>query len=278
MSLILDALNRADEERKQRELTPSLRSTPTAPAENHKTFNRWTIQALAILLLFTLVLYTLFFRSPPELTQTNSNDPVPLPNPRPNSQNTAKKNIELPSTTSPPAKSISSREAAALYVREALRPNNVGSKAETRTASAPQSAISQLYQQQNQREAAQQEVLTDAAITTQPAAEQVVSAEPVKPSVSKQPDVDPIAFFQQVPMLSDMPTRFKRTVPSLEYKVHVYSSDNQSGVVNLNGPYRKVGSQVAPGLRIVAILPDSVVLELDGVLFRLKAMTSWVGY
>ena len=38
----------------------------------------------------------------------------------------------------------------------------------------------------------------------------------------------------------------------------------------------RVGGMVAPGVKLVEILPDSVVLSHDGREFRLRALNSWI--
>ena len=44
----------------------------------------------------------------------------------------------------------------------------------------------------------------------------------------------------------------------------------------LNSKSVKVGGNVAPGVKLDEILPDSVVLDYRGTQFRLRALNSWI--
>ena len=44
----------------------------------------------------------------------------------------------------------------------------------------------------------------------------------------------------------------------------------------LNSKSVKVGGNVAPGVEVDEILPDSVVLDYRGTQFRLRALNSWI--
>ncbi len=46
--------------------------------------------------------------------------------------------------------------------------------------------------------------------------------------------------------------------------------------VVINGKELHVGGSAAAGVKVEAILPDSVVLSFDGRKFRLRALNSWV--
>jgi hypothetical protein len=46
--------------------------------------------------------------------------------------------------------------------------------------------------------------------------------------------------------------------------------------VVLNGKELRPGGQPASGVKVVEILPDSVVLDYRGTEFRLRALNSWV--
>jgi hypothetical protein len=85
-------------------------------------------------------------------------------------------------------------------------------------------------------------------------------------------------ILKQIPLLLDRSSRFQRSVPSIDYAVHVYSEEDGAGFVKLNGAISKVGAQIAPDLRLIAILNDSIVLDLNGTQFRLQALNSWVNY
>ena len=78
-----------------------------------------------------------------------------------------------------------------------------------------------------------------------------------------------------VPLLSEMPWSFRNQVPDIDYSAHVYSETGGTGFVILNGSMRYEGHSVGAGLAVREILPEGVVLEYRGRLFKLAAMKSW---
>ena len=59
------------------------------------------------------------------------------------------------------------------------------------------------------------------------------------------------------------------------YLRHDYSGDPARSSVHINGKTLRAGGSVG-GVKVVEILPDSVVLEYKGSRFRLRALNSWV--
>lgn len=77
------------------------------------------------------------------------------------------------------------------------------------------------------------------------------------------------------PFLEGLAQSFKDALPTLMYLRHDYRSD-APGSVTINRREAGVGDTVAPGVTVVDILPDAVVLEYRGQSFRLRALNSWV--
>ena len=75
-------------------------------------------------------------------------------------------------------------------------------------------------------------------------------------------------------LLENLSQRQKDRIPTIVYSDHDYSSDGESRVT-LNGQQLRVGQRVAT-IRVVDILVDSVVLKVDGIEFRLRALNTWV--
>ena len=78
------------------------------------------------------------------------------------------------------------------------------------------------------------------------------------------------------PFIASVPQSLKDQIPSTFYRRHDWSADVASRRVNLNGEEMAEGDQVAQGLRLLEILPDSCVLDFQGEQFRLKALNSWI--
>jgi hypothetical protein len=78
-----------------------------------------------------------------------------------------------------------------------------------------------------------------------------------------------------VPLLASLSQQTKDGIPTLMYQRHDYSGDPARSSVVINGKTLRAGAS-AGGVKVEEILPDSVVLEVKGVRFRLRALNSWV--
>ena len=72
-----------------------------------------------------------------------------------------------------------------------------------------------------------------------------------------------------VPLIYELPLGTRQTLPALKMSMHVYSADTARRVVILDGERYQEGATVSGELRIAAITPDGVVLELGGQRFLL---------
>ncbi len=78
------------------------------------------------------------------------------------------------------------------------------------------------------------------------------------------------------PFLSELSQQSKDRVPTIYYTQHDYSAIAGQSTVILNGETVRVGGKVAGTLKLVEILPRSIVLSDRGKEFRLKALNSWI--
>ena len=78
------------------------------------------------------------------------------------------------------------------------------------------------------------------------------------------------------PFLADLSQQRKDQIPSIMYSVHNYSGRPGESTVVLNGRSTGEGVGLSGGIKVVEILPDSTVLEFQGEQFRLRALNSWV--
>jgi len=78
------------------------------------------------------------------------------------------------------------------------------------------------------------------------------------------------------PFLVELSQHTKDQIPTIFYQRHDYAGDAARSTVVLNGKQLRVGGTAAPGVKVVEILPDSVVLSHDGREFRLRALNSWI--
>ena len=78
------------------------------------------------------------------------------------------------------------------------------------------------------------------------------------------------------PLINELAQRTKDEIPSVYFSSHHWSSIPRERVVVLNGTPRREGETVKPGLTLVEILEDSIVLDYRGTEFRLRSLNSWV--
>lgn len=80
----------------------------------------------------------------------------------------------------------------------------------------------------------------------------------------------------EAPFIVELSQPVKDQIPSIFYSAHNWASNPSQRSVILNGQERRVGQQVKPGLKLVDILEDSIVLDFRGTEFRLRSLNSWV--
>ncbi len=78
------------------------------------------------------------------------------------------------------------------------------------------------------------------------------------------------------PFLDDLSQQRKDQIPTIMYSVHDYSGKSGESSVVLNGQTAREGTGIGGGITVVEILPDSAVLKHQGQQFRLRALNSWV--
>lgn len=80
-----------------------------------------------------------------------------------------------------------------------------------------------------------------------------------------------------VPSLNQLPWPERKRIPTINYSVHIYSDDRpNASTVELNGKLRRAGDTIAPGLRLESIDSLGVILDYQGSRFRLPALNSWI--
>lgn len=245
MSLILDALNRADQERTEENHTPNLHASHGPAPETANPVRRWIIEGAIVSLAVGVFAYSLWSGDKaPEASAQIEFVAVPA--------------IPTPAEGVPPApqQTVAATPIKKTETEKAI----VKTVVEKSAAPETSAAITSLYKQ--------------------PAAEKKASAPVIsKAPIVKEQDIDNTRFIlQQIPLITERSSRFQRSIPNIDYAVHVFSKKDGAGFVKLNGNIMRIGAQVVPGLRLIAILNDSIVLDLKGVQFRLPALNSWVNY
>ncbi len=255
MSLLLDALNKADQERKRNEAAPGINSNheqrdDTDP-RNHSTL--LIVVIVVGLLILLAAIYWLGQRS----TATQATV-APAPT----------------STTSSTAK------AANNIAGEKPAVNSENQSGETKSIEAAGDAA------ENEIDPAEDNVASlyentqvpdsNAAVTISPPGE--LPAPPANdPAPVSAPDIESpvsISQFANLPEIHDLPNNILERIPSLGYSEHNYNANG--GSVKINGEIKHVNEQLPSGIVIDKILEDGMILHIDNYSFKMRAMNSWV--
>lgn len=244
MSLLLDALNKADQERKRNETTPGISSNHEQRGGDDEESRGYSLPLIIAgvvgLCALLVVIYWLGQRSTatapaPAAVATSA---APVESQRPNA-------TPAPNPA-PPQPSVANADPAPKTDEN----------------------VADLYQQSTQVPA------SNAAITIAPPqpAQATVEQAPVSPENIASPTS--ITQFKNLPELHALPNNILDKVPTLTYSEHNYNGSNSS--VKINGTIHHVNDQIANGIVIDQILEDGMVLHIDNYSFKMRAMNSWI--
>ena len=282
MSLILDALNRSETERRGSGEVPGLATEHFVGSDvrDGSGFSlRQALPWIALVLAATAVAWVLM------AGRETSESPPPVVNVTPiavtkSSGNSIRKEGQVP---------VVAAAATATAPQSAQRPAVVSPPAIQQAAVDDDIAgdVSALYDQPGdaESETASAEALGGAergqkgpSATNTPATQ--LSSEPVdieKILAQAQSEVEDSNLQEHpAPFLADLSQQRKDQIPSIMYSVHNYSGRAGESTVVLNGRSIGEGVGLSGGIKVLEILPDSTVLEFQGEQFRLRALNSWV--
>lgn len=291
MSLILDALNRSERERSSSDAVPNLATEhyldTTATGPGWRQHLPWLALVVALLVIGWLVWDRLGAGEPGQ-AQTPSAAIVPVVRgPAPTVSNPETQQPELTAAVRDPAPS------------QTPEPPSPAPAAATPKPAVAEPVVSEdvanLYQQGG-RAGAMPEAQASAADTTaeaampEPVTDAPATAETVMAEAASEKDLDIVALVARAenelenahlaehpaPFLADLSQQKKDQIPTLMYVRHDYNSDSKVSAVTINGKSLRAGGNAGGGVKVVEVLPDSVVLSHQGTEFRLRALNSWV--
>jgi general secretion pathway protein B len=278
MSLILDALNRADNERKNQAPLPDLntRHSPLALEPDQASSQwRWWLLAVVLVLIVVLVVWRWYSAS--------QSLPVTAASMQEAKASAASSQAIAPEPVVKPLPAITAR------VTEAPQgvPSGPVSSLAAVTGGGEKVASSDI--QNLYADEADAPVIADTDVKQLYAAEESVGSESiVDPFVGSQmPDVtsvpseverEPARTFANSPVqdFNELPWNTKQKMPTISYQRHDYLAGGISSVV-INGQTLGVGNIVATGQFVVQdILVDGVVLKHGDRVFKLRALNGWI--
>ncbi|MGL5291788.1 MAG: general secretion pathway protein GspB, partial [Vibrionaceae bacterium] len=104
------------------------------------------------------------------------------------------------------------------------------------------------------------------------AASLVAKAPPSEPKIAPLPLGQ---AYRDVLPLSDVPAALLSRMPPMNFQAHVYASDKKNRWVKVNSRNALEGDQVANGVTLLGIEPQQVVVQFEGMLISIPALSSW---
>jgi 2-phospho-L-lactate guanylyltransferase (CobY/MobA/RfbA family) len=121
------------------------------------------------------------------------------------------------------------------------------------------------------------EVASEAAANPAPAAVPLdVEALARAAQKALEEQAEEVVVVHAAPLISELRQGTKDEIPSIFYSSHHWSTVAAEREVTLNGQVRLEGERIKPGLSLVEILENSIVLDYRGTEFRLRSLNSWV--
>lgn len=286
MSLILEALNRAEQERKHQDQIPdihTIHATPAAPVNHRKPW--WLILMVLLLVIVAGLIGAWLW----QVSRLNTDTPTVQP-----ASVKAEPGADAPVVETPPPVSAQVTSVPAVdraSVVEVAPAQSVVSQGESSTAQSQSgTAVNDLYTQAaNEPDAlapVQVEMLYQGEETPAAASvsESVVApfterqSPPAATSLPERLALEPryLSSIPGVPYFNDLPWSQKQEIPTISYSRHDYLANGVSSVV-INGETRGIGNLVSSGQFIVEeIMADGVVLRYRDKRFKLNALNGWV--
>lgn len=287
MSLILDALNRADHERKNQDVVPGLNTVHSAPLmvqeeKDNRKYGLYIAISFSIIALAASVYW--FVSRPSASTHANLSQPVkasavtapqstsPIPTPAPQAdekvQAAADQQVGASIAESKPAESVITPKPTA---------------AVEQLYSAPEAQVASTDPQVNELYTAEEEPVASESIEEPFSESPAMAAEPTHITntnagrVTAEPQ--PSRTFVSITNVQDfneLPWNTKQQIPTISYQRHNFLAGGVSTVV-INGQTLGVGNMAtASQLVVQEIFEDGVVLKRGNVIFKLRALNGWI--
>lgn len=277
MSLILDALNRAEHERKNQNAVPDLSSLHLPQEHNAKPDARRTLWAgVAVILALVAIIIALVVilrREPAASVPVATNESaatVAAANPD--------RQAGAPATSleqnSPAESQTIAAEEPAIKAAPKVQASNADvdqlySAEDSEPMAVVESGVGELYAAEAATAAATSETIVDPFNP---------SGNTARPAVAAEEQGPPRTFdsITNIPDFNALPWNMRQQIPTISYARHNYLGNGVSSVV-INNQTTGVGNIIGAGQFVVQeIYVDGVVLKHGNIVFKLRALTGWI--
>lgn len=242
MSYILDALDKAERERKRGQ--PPAQHTSERSAAEPGSRSPWLWVAVFAVVFNALLAGLLIYSSTRETKEITvaSLPPPPIVETQPIAP-------VAPPPAATPAPSPTPAPAPEIQIHRATPP-----------AAAP--TVLLMTDQELQAQARQLEMEKEAAPTVDPLP---AESEPIPAVAAPAPADTPL---EMIPLLVEMSQQLQQSLPPIRVDVHVHASKVANRFVMINLRRYREGDEVAPGLTLERITKEGMVLKFRGERFR----------
>lgn len=291
MSLILDALNRSESERRGSGEIPGLAtehfSEPSLEGRGLAAYLPWVGMAIALAIIGWLLLDRPGSEAGANERSISATEPTVATAPVVDQKRVPAKNA---SESPPPAAAVRVAEAVPVKRPSVSAPPESRDR-NTKVNASSDPAVAALYRQAPAAAAAINQVedgVTEARTPAKKSDPDALAKAPVVASPSEPLDIEAVLESAQkemenarlaehpAPFIEDLSQQRKDAIPTLMYSIHNFSGKAGQSSVMINGKSLRAGSAVGKGVRLEEILPESIVLSYQGEQFRLRALNSWV--
>ena len=271
MSLILDALRKADRDRKTEADAPALEDIYLENPTARKPLKLWLFIGLAVIALLVIVVLIISTKSSerPVTLAANQKRPAAETSSRANSAITEKSDY-----------AVSTKEDVEVKLKEEVK--QAEKQPRLSASDLKKRLIQTQYQSLKTGEAGEIQP-TISALYERPNNSDETHSFDTKPSSinetkSRSVAENSLANYEDIPTIKELPLSMQSTIPTLMYSQHSFEENGQSYIV-LNGKQLSTGAR-ASGLRVERILEDGVLLRLESEnrKFKMTARSSWINY
>jgi len=265
MSLILDALNRAERERQKSQPLPDIHTRHPLPQIQPEPSTKPTrsLTMILVLLVALIIIAVVFWWLKQQPQFVNQPAPVIQTQSAPIAQ---QPEITQTEKSVEPQQPVQKSRVSSAQIKETAAP----APEKTPAIKAPVLPAADL-------EALYAEAQSEPEILPEPA-----SQLPVAPQ--SQPQLQPLAettgaltyaSLTELPDVGDLPWSLRQEIPTINYSAHNYRGDGQANVV-INGQMYRPGQALASELTLESVYEDGVILKFRQTAFKLRALNSWI--
>jgi general secretion pathway protein B len=270
MSYILDALKKADKERK-RGTVPNLSTDQDPTPQKPKKRQLWPYVLIVALLINAGFFF--FWFSPWESQETTivakspavttHDSPVTSPKQESSDIKTQKASVSIHPEKTAPSGTQTDKEDAPHELQSTITSQKPDDTQQQRLTVQTDTTHEEEIQDESHQGIQSEEPATPSSTTFSPPSTEPITSDK-QDSSTHPPSQSRFILYD----LKSLPSSVKENLPDINISVFVYSDDPSSRVVKINGQTVREGQELTDGLMVEKIVPDGVIFNYEDYRFR----------